>query len=53
MALIISNSQIATIYGHCEAAYPDEGCGALLGSIDESNKRVTEVIGLANVGETQ
>jgi proteasome lid subunit RPN8/RPN11 len=36
---------------HAEATYPNECCGAMLGTIDGENKKVVIAVALDNVGE--
>ena len=36
---------------HAQAAYPDECCGAMIGSLDGANKRVEYALALDNVSQ--
>ena len=51
MAVIISQKILREIYAHGEAAYPEEGAGLLLGSVEGSDKRVTRLLPLENSRE--
>jgi proteasome lid subunit RPN8/RPN11 len=44
-------AQLAQIVTHLEAAYPDEGCGILIGRSDNGLKVVTEVMATGNARE--
>jgi len=51
--LIVSKAHLSAMRAICEVAYPDEGCGALLGTIEGDRRTVREVVRLANAGETR
>lgn len=52
MSIEISATQIKIIYSHAEAAYPEECCGILLGTLkDRTDKFVVEVIPTINAWE--
>ena len=51
MSLILSPQLLREIYSHGEAAYPDEGAGLLLGSLDGEDKRVAQLLPLDNSRE--
>jgi proteasome lid subunit RPN8/RPN11 len=46
--MILSAEQLAAIVRHGESAYPDEGCGFVLGRFEEEARRVVEVLPLSN-----
>jgi len=47
----IENDPWAAMVAHARASYPDECCGAMLGSIDGETKTVREAIALQNAFE--
>jgi proteasome lid subunit RPN8/RPN11 len=49
MALKLQPEQIDAIHRHAAAEYPNECCGALLGSVDGASKQVAEVVALSNL----
>lgn len=51
MFLILTPQLLREIHAHGEAAYPDEGAGLLLGSLDGDHKRVTRLLPLDNSRE--
>lgn len=51
MSLILTPQLLREIHAHGEAAYPDEGAGLLLGSLDGDHKRVTRLLPLDNSRE--
>ena len=51
MSLKISPQLLQDIYSHGEAAYPEEGAGLLLGTIQGDEKRVTRLLSLENSRE--
>lgn len=51
MTLALSVDMLADIHAHGEQAYPEEGAGLLLGSVEGERRRVLEVVKLANRGE--
>jgi len=51
MSLILSPQLLREIYTHGEAAYPDEGAGLLLGSLEGEEKRVARLLPLDNSRE--
>ena len=48
MELALPAEQMAQISQHCERAYPHEGCGILLGRVEDGRKLVVEVIPTGN-----
>jgi len=48
MGLTLSAKQMAQIVRHCELAYPYEGCGILLGRVENGDKTVKEVLPTGN-----
>ena len=44
MELTLSTKDLAMITRHCEAHYPQEGCGILIGRVEEERKVVLDVI---------
>ena len=53
MSLRITTSHWADVAAHCESAYPNEGCGALLGRIESDQYWVTSVTPMRNAGQTR
>jgi proteasome lid subunit RPN8/RPN11 len=51
MALEINPQTLAQIHAHGESAYPEEGAGLLLGSVEGNYKRVASIITLDNARE--
>jgi proteasome lid subunit RPN8/RPN11 len=51
MSLKISPQLLKDIHSHGEAAYPEEGAGLLLGTIQGGEKRVTDLLSLENSRE--
>ena len=51
MALLILDEVLKEIQAHGEAAYPEEGAGLMLGSVEGEQKRVTALVGLSNARE--
>jgi proteasome lid subunit RPN8/RPN11 len=51
MQLILSKEQLAQIARHSERSYPSEGCGILLGSMEDGRKVVADVLPTGNAGE--
>jgi proteasome lid subunit RPN8/RPN11 len=51
MTLIIPLDLLAQIHAHGEAAYPNEGAGFLLGSLDGERRQVTELFLTDNARE--
>jgi proteasome lid subunit RPN8/RPN11 len=51
MALEISRKLLQSIHAHGEAAYPEEGAGLLLGSVNGLSKKVAEILPLSNARE--
>ncbi len=47
--LVLTRSQFQVITATCQAAYPDEGCGALLGTTEDDRHIVAVVEPLDNV----
>ncbi len=45
---LVPQALLDELYAHCEAAYPEEGCGLLLGPAD-AESTVTRVMGCANI----
>lgn len=48
LTLTISRALLDRMFAHCLAAYPEEGCGAILGEQTEGEKVVTQVASLRN-----
>lgn len=48
MELLITQEVLSRIHQHGEEHYPQEGAGLLLGKLDEPNRRVTDLLPLAN-----
>jgi len=51
MGLEISRAILNRIYAHGEAAYPEEGAGFLLGTIDGDQRQVAAILPLENARE--
>ena len=51
MSLEISSSLLEHIHRFGETAYPDEGAGLLLGTVDGTNKQVKAILPLSNSRE--
>ena len=51
MALALSSTLLKSIHTHGEAAYPEEGAGLLLGSVEGENKQVLEILPISNARE--
>ncbi len=51
--LVLQQTHVAAIESHCEKAYPQEGCGILLGRLDGERRLVAEVIPTANAQELE
>lgn len=51
--LVISPEQMAQMEAHCQAAYPFEGCGMLLGRADNGQKVVVDVLPTGNARESE
>jgi proteasome lid subunit RPN8/RPN11 len=47
--LVLPPSLRLEMNAHLAKVYPDEGCGALIGTLDGDVKRVRRVVGLTNV----
>jgi proteasome lid subunit RPN8/RPN11 len=52
MSLILSETLLSQIYAHGEGAYPEEGAGLLIGSVQGTEKRVTRLMPLDNSRES-
>ena len=44
MGIIISVADLARMSRHCEEHYPQEGCGILIGRVEDETKRVWDVL---------
>jgi len=53
MEIRLSERQMAQIIEHCEQAYPNEGCGVLLGRMDKERKTVVDVFPTGNARESE
>ena len=51
MALILTPEMLSAIHAHGENAYPEEGAGLLLGSLEGSEKRVSRLLPIENSRE--
>ena len=51
MAIYLTSDHLKDIHAHGEEAYPEEGAGLLLGTVDENGKRVTQLLKFANSRE--
>ncbi|MGW8251373.1 MAG: M67 family metallopeptidase, partial [Anaerolineales bacterium] len=51
MGLKITSEVMSLISQHGESAYPEEGAGLLLGSVDGEHKQVTSILPLSNSRE--
>ena len=51
MSLEIIPTILERIHSHGEAAYPEEGAGLLLGELNQTQRRVIEIVTLANTRE--
>ncbi len=51
MNLIISERLLEKVHAHGEAAYPSEGAGLLLGSLENGQRRVLIILPLTNARE--
>jgi proteasome lid subunit RPN8/RPN11 len=51
MALQISNELLQRIHAHGEAAYPEEGAGLMLGSVQAEDKTVQRLLEFTNARE--
>lgn len=51
MSLILSGAILKQIYSHGESAYPEEGAGLLLGSVQGGDKHVSRLFPLENSRE--
>jgi proteasome lid subunit RPN8/RPN11 len=51
--LVLGRGHVAAINIHCEEAYPNEGCGILLGRLDGERRLVAEVIPTANARDQE
>ena len=51
MSLEIIPTILERIHSHGEAAYPEEGAGLLLGELSQTQRRVTEIVTMANTRE--
>lgn len=51
MELEIQEEHLAEITRHCQAAYPSEGCGLLLGCAENGRKTIVDVMPTGNARE--
>ena len=51
MAIYLSSEFMQEIHTHGEVAYPEEGAGLMLGTMDGDNKHVTKLLKFANARE--
>jgi proteasome lid subunit RPN8/RPN11 len=51
MTLVIDPEVLGQIRAHGEAAYPEEGAGLLLGTVEGDDKRVSAILTLPNTRE--
>ena len=51
MKLMISTQHMATVAEHCQQAYPNEGCGILLGTSEPESTTVVDVLPTGNARE--
>jgi proteasome lid subunit RPN8/RPN11 len=49
--ILLARHALAALHEHLLAAYPEEGCGLLLGRDLAAERRVEEAVGVENVGE--
>ena len=49
MKFTIALHHLATLHHHLEAAYPQEGCGLMLGTLENGTLRIHQVIPTTNV----
>lgn len=48
MSLVLTRAQLDTIHVALERAYPEEGCGVLVGRVDGAAREVVEVLAFEN-----
>ncbi|RME08907.1 MAG: M67 family peptidase [Anaerolineae bacterium] len=53
MTVRIPAALLQQINAHCEAAYPEEGAGFLLGRLQGDERVVTDILGLPNAREDE
>lgn len=53
MSLALSREHLSQIARHCQQAYPGEGCGILLGRVQESHKQVLGLLLTSNAREKE
>ena len=51
MCMVISKEILTAIHQNGEAAYPEEGAGLMLGTVQAEQKRVVKILPLANTRE--
>ncbi|MEQ8673133.1 MAG: M67 family metallopeptidase [Aggregatilineales bacterium] len=53
MAIVLTKNLQQTIFTQMEATYPNEGGGFLIGTADDENTQIVDVIAVENVFETE
>jgi len=51
MRILIPSTLLQKIHAHGESAYPEEGAGLLLGTVEKDRKQVSEILVLSNSRE--